>query len=149
MTLCIAQPLPVTRCGRMSLPGARLSSLREMSCCCVQSEQEREERETKHHEHLSNSAQCVVIISKIQAIFSTYNSINTTLLQKIYFGKTSFGAKLQCQNLELVFHRLIKKFQSFMIHNSEIYFNFSVLSGKWGGHIFVFIFVAPAKSNNK
>lgn len=109
----------------------------------------REKKGKPNHEHLSNSAQCVVIISKIQAIFSTYNSINTTLLQKIYFGKTSFGAKLQCQNLELVFHRLIKKFQSFMIHNSEIYFNFSVLSGKWGGHIFVFIFVAPAKSNNK
>lgn len=34
MMLHIAQPLPVTRCGRMSLPRARLFSLREMSCRC-------------------------------------------------------------------------------------------------------------------
>lgn len=42
--LFIAQPLPVTRCGRMSLLRARLSSLRERSYCCS-AEQAGERRE--------------------------------------------------------------------------------------------------------
>lgn len=70
----IAQPLPITRCGRMSLLGARLSSLRnELLLQCRASRREKKGKPNTT-EHLSNSAQCVVITSKIQAIFPTYNN---------------------------------------------------------------------------
>lgn len=38
-------------------------------------------------EHLSASAQCVVIISKIQAIFPTRASVTHTAAVKVYFRK--------------------------------------------------------------
>lgn len=82
------------RRGRTSLRGARLSSLREMRCAAGLSEQERE-GEPDAMEQLSASAQCVVITSKIQAIFSTRASVIYNAAAKVYFAKLSLGGKLQ------------------------------------------------------
>lgn len=46
-------------------------------------------------EQLSASAQCVVIIPKIQAIFSTWASVIYNAAAKVYFAKLSLGGKLQ------------------------------------------------------
>lgn len=53
------------------------------------------EGEPNAMEHLSTSAQCVVIISKIQAIFSTWTSVTYNAAVKVNFGKLSLGAKHQ------------------------------------------------------
>lgn len=117
------------RCAEHSChlqPGARevaaesgLPSPREGSCPALSTERAGVRGEGNHTPR--ESCPILPALLSSRATFFTRNSINTTLLHNIYF-ETSFGGKLQCEGLELVFHQLIKKCQSFMIHNSEIYF---------------------------
>lgn len=77
----IAQPLPVTRCGRdvTAESQAFQPERNELPLLCRASRREKKGKPNTT-EPLSNSAQCVVITSKIHSF--TCNS-DTTLLQKI------------------------------------------------------------------
>lgn len=127
MMLCIAQRLPVARCGGMSLPGARLSGLRDdLLPGCRASR--RPGREARHRRRLCGPA--VLVWPPTRATLLTQNAVSTTLLHKIYSEKTSSGGKLQM--LEFRINLIINKCQSFMIHNSEIYYKPFQLRWNWG-----------------
>lgn len=142
MMLCRAQGLPVARCGGMSLPGARLSGLRDdLPPGCRASR--RPGREARHHRRLCSPA--VLVWPPTRATLLTQNAVSTTSLHKIYSEKTSFGGKLQM--LEFRINLIINKCQSFMIHNSEIYFKPFQLRWNWGAHLLLLLHLL--KSNNK